>query len=198
MMAAAAPALSRRPTARSGDGGSLRQVTSGRERNYRPSWSHDGKWIYHTKQLGNDPPWIWKIRPDGSSPERITSGREAFESPDGRFLFCYEPSLSGDGTLRRLPLSGGSPESVLAFPGRLEGRWAVLGDDLYVFDSVMSPPAIVRYRIGKPEPHTIVTLPGNTRLYPGPAFTISPDGRYAIYNALDPVESDLMLVDKFN
>lgn len=78
-------------------GGAERRLTFGEGRNDGPDYSADGAWIYfNSSRTGRMQ--IWRVRPDGSEPTRITDSPYgdwfAHPSPDGRNLLVL--SYDGD------------------------------------------------------------------------------------------------------
>ena len=71
----------------SADGGSPRRFTTEPSQEVRPSWSRDGRWIYFGSNRSDT--WqVWKAPAEGGAAVQVTKngGREAFESPDGKFV----------------------------------------------------------------------------------------------------------------
>lgn len=66
-------------------GGTPTRLTKDPYDQVRPSWSHDGKWIYYGSDQADRKWEIWKLPIAGGPAIRITQGggREAFEAPDG-------------------------------------------------------------------------------------------------------------------
>src|SRR5581483_5454527 len=78
----------------------------------RPSWSRDGRWIYFgSNQSGHSQ--IWKESSSGGKAIQITrnGGEEAFESPDGKFLYYSERGEKG---IWRVSVEGGSEQRVIS------------------------------------------------------------------------------------
>jgi serine/threonine protein kinase/Tol biopolymer transport system component len=112
------------------EGGSPRQLTSDKGNETRPSWSHDGQWIYFGWDRGYTGAGnIWKIHPSGGEPVQLTQngGYQAFETPDGRWLYVGR----GPKLLRMSP--DGSGETFLR--DNVSGdMWTLGGRNVYVFD----------------------------------------------------------------
>jgi Tol biopolymer transport system component len=74
------------------DGGKPQRLTTDPGNEVRPSWSHDGQWVYYAwTPIGKDRA-IWKIRPAGGDPVRVASRiGNAFETPDGKWLYVSDP-----------------------------------------------------------------------------------------------------------
>ncbi len=92
----------------------------------RPSWSHDGKWIYYGSDQADRKWEIWKLPIAGGPAIRITQGggREAFEAADGRSVFYAKAEQNG---IWRVPTDGG--EEIAVTDGGRQGMWAVLPGD---------------------------------------------------------------------
>jgi Tol biopolymer transport system component/DNA-binding winged helix-turn-helix (wHTH) protein len=178
------------------DGEGLRRVTSVSNSSVRPSWSHDGAWLYFgSDQSGN---WqIWKIQPGGGPPLQLTQngGREAFEDPDGEFLFyTKEPPMQG---IWRLPLNTGSrtrvAEHKVSEAGR-QGRWGLGHRALYY----VNPPNILEFLELSANRSLPIALPGlSIGEDASNVLGASPDDRWVLLSV--PIRSDvgLMLVRNF-
>jgi len=97
------------------NGGEVRQLTSGMNRNYAPTVSPDNRFIaFHSNRSGIFQ--IWRMDRDGSNPVQLTTGNSESNWPrfsgDGRWVF-YEHFESGvSGTLWKVPVEGGTPIKV--------------------------------------------------------------------------------------
>ena len=109
--------------------GSLRNLTQDPGGDFRPSWSPDGQWIAFSSDRDSKKPRrafvtqhsteIYRVRPDGSSLQRITH-QDAFAgspawSPDGKRLLYYEATIDQvgkDHSVRRLNQSRGTTQIV--------------------------------------------------------------------------------------
>ena len=83
-----------------------------------PTWSNDGPWIYFASTRGGAIPDVWRVRPNGGDPIRVTrTGRfEPRESVDGRYLFYLDRHPGGapiEARLMSLALADGHEELVL-------------------------------------------------------------------------------------
>jgi len=113
------------------NGGDVRQLTSGMNRNYAPAVSPDNRFIaFHSNRSGVFQ--IWRMDRDGSNPVQLTFGNSESHWPeftaDGKFLIYehFEPGQSG--TAWRVPVEGGKPVKVAdGFAVRPEvsrdGKW---------------------------------------------------------------------------
>lgn len=136
--------------------------------------------------------------PEGArgQPVQVTrnGGREAFESPDGKFVYYSKLDVPG---LWSVPVEGGDETQVLEEPR--QGGWAVTQDGL-CFLSLDAPsgPTIEFFSFAKHRRRRIKTFPKEVRLGTGsPHFAVSPDGHWILYTQMDKAESDIMLVENF-
>jgi hypothetical protein len=93
-------------------GGKSVRFTQGSGSSIRPSWSHDGKWIYYCASENNGPQ-IWKKAAAGGPEIQVTTsgGCDQLESPDGAYVYYLKPDSR---SLWRLPTGGGVESEVLS------------------------------------------------------------------------------------
>ena len=109
-------------------GGSETRLTTAEGLDDGPEYTPDGSHIYfHSERTGV--PKIWRMQPDGSAQEQITSDEPYADwfphpSPDGRWLafLSYDKSVKGhpadqNVVLRVMPLAGGKPKVVATLFG---------------------------------------------------------------------------------
>jgi Tol biopolymer transport system component len=177
------------------DSGRTRQLDDGPSGEaYTPSWSRDGKWIYFSsRRSGMDQ--IWKIPAEGGSPVRITSrgGWVPLESVDGKTLFYG--SGAHDGTVRRIPTSGGEEQQVLSDVASWGSSFTVSANGIYFVKSTRGAAkqnlAFFDFATGH------ITLLADLPQPAGLNITISPDERILLYSRTEQYGSDLMLVENF-
>jgi Tol biopolymer transport system component len=160
-----------------------------------PSWSNDGRWLYfgsdRTGQLE-----IWKKPVDGGKAIQITrnGGAFSYESEDGRFLYFAKTVARGwEPGLWRVPVEGGKETLVLAqasWP-----RWTLAGSNIAYVNVEHRPRPI--FEIVNPTTGVLWQhdVPEST---PSPNYlSVSPDDRWILYSATEPLASDIMLVDNY-
>ena len=177
--------------------GTFRQVTNAASLEARPSWSRDGKWIYYTSNTSGQFE-IWKLPSDSgpsARPTKVTNGGgfEAFESPDGQFLYYTKaPNIDG---LWRLPTSRAG-NSELVDETVSEGHWAVASRGVLFVpfargvkarEVVFLPFAESRGRV------VFQTASDASRVFPG--FTVSSDGKSLVMPLVDNHGSHVTVVD---
>jgi hypothetical protein len=100
------------------------RLTSDAANEVRPSWSHDGQWIYFGWDKGGESR-IWKIHPSGGEPVQVSRhGGHAFETADGQWL-CV---VNGSTTLRMRP--DGSEETSVR-DGIAADHWILGGRHVF-------------------------------------------------------------------
>ena len=118
-------------------------------------WSGDGRWIYFRSDRGGKRQ-IWRVPYTGRSgpaehAERVTTGtaHEAFESPDGKWVYFVRQPQSlltiswwGNGSgLWRVPTGGGPEEKVL--DGVRAGAWGLAESGIFFVEPTVSRGATV-------------------------------------------------------
>jgi Tol biopolymer transport system component len=162
--------------------------TSGSGSKIRPSWSHDGKWIYYCAS-GDNGLQIWKKPATGGRELQITKngGCNQMESPDGRHLYYLS---TGNRTLRRVPVDGG--EEVQLTQLGAESQFTLGKYGLYFIASMdANTLKFLDYRTGSTK--TLGTLPGHVIH----GLAVSPDEHWLLYAKDESAGSHLMLVEKF-
>ncbi len=179
-------------------GGAPHRITVGNSGSVRPSWSRDGRWIYFGSNRTGA--WqVWKVPAEGGPPVQVTrkGGREAFESPDGKFVYYHKHYVPG---IWRVAVEGGEETEVL--DQGLQGHWAVLNDGICLLNrNAMPVPVIEFFSFATGRVVKLASLPREVIRFEGsfgiPSFAVSPDGQWILYNQADRVESNIMLVENF-
>jgi Tol biopolymer transport system component len=177
------------------DGGPPQALTSGTENAVTPQWSPDGQWVYYMR-IADDGGLtdIWKVRPSGGVPVRVTAGGQwmAFPSADGRTLYYGKRQQQG---IYSVPLAGGSETRITAdcFPG----RWASTRTGFYFVAGPprLAPAMLMFYSYAARDVREVMQLQ-NPTVY-APPLSISPDGTELLVNQDDGVLSQIMLVKNF-
>jgi Tol biopolymer transport system component len=172
-------------------GGKPVRFAGGAASSIRPSWSHDGRWIYYCASQ-NSGPQIWK-KPAAGGPEiQITrhGGCNQMESAEGAYLYYLSSDNRG---LCRVPPSGGQETLVLAAKGEMQFRLGMHG--AYFVD--LGAPRTVKYlNFTTGATKAIGVLPEPVHSQTG--LAISPDERWFLYGKSQLEGSQLMLVEKFH
>ncbi len=159
-----------------------------------PSWSHDGKLIYFTAEVSKGHK-IYRIPAEGGNAEEVASDPGALrpiESPDGAHLYLASrevtPELNKIGLLN--PQPGAATERVLRVRDCF--AWDVMPGGIYFVPA--DSPKMARYFDFASRRTTDVF---STDWGFGSGFSLSPDGRYLLYAAAGPEDSDIMMMDRY-
>jgi WD40 repeat protein len=185
----------------SSDGGPARRITNHPSVDAVPSWSHDGKWIYFSSdRTGRFE--IFKVPLEGGDPVQVTrnGGFGTQESADGKYLYYSRIRGPGSGSLIAVPRSpllrmsveDGQETQVIdgvherSWAPVQEGIWYLWGDnprhtELRFFD----------FKTGKTSSLNTLSKPIVTGL------AISPDGRELLFNQIDQMGSEILLMENF-
>jgi eukaryotic-like serine/threonine-protein kinase len=98
------------------NGGAVKQLTSGMNRNYAPDVSPDNRFIVlHSNRSGIFQ--IWRMDRDGSNPVQLTTGNSESNWPqfsaDSRSVIYQHFESGVSGTLWRVPVEGGPPQKIV-------------------------------------------------------------------------------------
>lgn len=181
-------------------GGAPRQWTPWRSAG-RPSWSHDGRWIYYMDTDSSGVTQLWKISAaGGGAPQQLTAdgGYDPFEAPDGKWLY-YNQARG----IRRMPANGG-PWTLVVPDVVIPGWWSVTPAGIFFVDvDVPGLPAHVLNKGPKPvyrwDPASgrsseVGRLDGGI-ITSTPDFCVSPDGRSLVYSRLEIAISQIRMID---
>ena len=100
-----------------------------------PTFSPDGQWIYFSGRVGASSAEIWRVKTDGTGPERVGPAAGAGThldanpsvSPDGQRL-VYGHVGNADSSLRVLTLSSGAIDSIAPYSSA--ARWSPVADEI--------------------------------------------------------------------
>ena len=180
-----------------GDGGRPWRLTNDAFEDVLPSWSRDGRSIYFASKRSGD--WqVWKMAIEGGQPVQITrnGGYEAFESPDGQFLYYSRRDGSVDPGIWRVPVGGGEEKQIL--DRGIWGYWALTDGGICLIDSAHSGGPVIEFFSFATKEFSILTRLDRSRAPSGPlAISVSGDGRWIYYWQADQIDNDIMLVENF-
>jgi Tol biopolymer transport system component len=181
----------------SSNGGTPRQLTSGKFENNVPSWSRDGRWIYFSSNRTGTFQ-IWKIPVDGGSEIQVTKkgGFVAFESYDGKYIYYAENNSNRD--ILRIPLAGGEEQLVdKHLSDLLWCMWKLTDRGIYFIKPDTSQKGrIYFYSFSTQQTNQIAIT--EKPIYDYSGIEVSPDGRSLLYTQVDRIESDIMLIQNFH
>ena len=155
---------------------------------YNASASRDGQWVYFAALLPEQPSAIWRMRPDGSSPEALplaedfNGEREDFPAPSPDGLRIAYTSQTDGGNIQRLRVRtiATGVRTALDVQG-VTPRWSPAGDYLAYVETWGYSGYYGALRVIRPDGT------GGRRLAPDTRYTWgidwSPDGKYIIARA---------------
>jgi len=110
-------------------GGSETRLTEAEGLDDGPEYTADGSKIYFQSERAGGVPKIWRMNPDGTAQEQVTSDEQYADwfphpSPDGKWLVfvSFDKSVEGhpfnqNVVLRLMPLAGGKPKVIATLFG---------------------------------------------------------------------------------
>lgn len=175
------------------DGSFPHRLNSSRTREYMPTWSRDGHWIYYSAlKEGQDR--LLKQNSETGEVIRVSDMTlfDAREGADGHTL--YAQAL--DGQLWQLPSAGGAPALVPGLEGINVSRyWTVAGKEIYLTRAENRSYVLRRYdTVTK----TLETLgPISSEVLAGtPGLSADPTQRYLLFVQRDQNRSSIMLQER--
>jgi Tol biopolymer transport system component/DNA-binding winged helix-turn-helix (wHTH) protein len=172
------------------ESGKPRRITSGDSSDVRPSWSQDGARIYFGSNRSGV--WeIWKASPEGQGLQPVTheGGREAFEDPEGKFLYYVKAAPTAG--IWRMPAAGGGTELVC--DRGWQGHWEIGRRGLYY----LNPENQLELRELPTGVRIVIPTPGFVASASGGLLGIAPEDRWLLVTMQVQSETDLSLVRNF-
>jgi TolB protein len=172
------------------ESGELRQLTEDPAIDINPAYSPDGRWIVFQSDRGGGRE-VWVMHPDGSDERQLTRG-----SFGGVHFFCWTADSrfvifrGADGGAWRVPVEGGEPELVSAHVGGW--HMSLSPDGRRILDNDHHALAVTE------------ALPDAPRVdvfaFDDPAIRLdysvwSPDGRWVLFDRLEPQEGDIWVLE---
>lgn len=169
---------------------------------HRIAWSHDGRWIYFQSMAQ-----IWKARADGQERQKVTNNwgdDDPEESPDGQYMYFRR-----DRSIWRISTAGGDEQELIkpqhdarfaAFQVAPAGLYCLELDrdehtaNLWFYN--LQSGDISKKESAVKTSRELVRLPVNDPSSVS-GISISPDGRYLLYPAVDHAETALVLTENF-
>jgi eukaryotic-like serine/threonine-protein kinase len=136
----------------------------------------------------------WLDRLDGVPLPGVSDARMPFVSPDSRWIGFVE----GDGTIRKVAVSGGSPITLARLSGPMFPRGLSWVDDATIIAGTNSPASgLMRLAAGGGEPAAL-TIPDSTKGEVGHLLPSGlPDGRSVLFTigAAQPEDTQIAMLD---
>ncbi len=172
--------------------------------NHFPVWSPDDKYIYFVRGMPPEPTDIWRIEPDGASPQRLTTHESAVSHPtfiDRRTLLYLATAADGTGPwLHMLDVERLVSHRITTGVERYTSLAASADGRRLVLTTTRSKSSLWRASIPEDEgtaseaiPITVRTLGGRSpRLGEGLLIFVAPKGRQdAIWKLVEGVATEL-------
>jgi Tol biopolymer transport system component/DNA-binding winged helix-turn-helix (wHTH) protein len=177
------------------DGGLAHPLTDQGSDDVNPSWSHNGQWIYFTSNRTGQ--WqIWRIPSQGGDALQLTrqGGFGGFESADGKLFYYAKTPAHPD--IWRVQLEDGQ-EAVLSPRLHLEDwtGWALVDNGIFFLqDTPEAHPMLSFLDFATAHIMDITPLqkqPWHSRV------SASDDGQVVLYQQVDMMVSNVMLLENF-
>jgi eukaryotic-like serine/threonine-protein kinase len=172
------------------DGSYLHRLSNKSRREYMPTWSRDGHWIYYTAlQDGSDR--LFKQNPDTGELIEVATERlmDAREEPDGQGIYSQSPDVK----LYRLPTAGGLPTpgpQLLSF--NVSRYWTLAGNRVYFAKSEGGSTSLERFDLATQKLQKLGSILHG--LQPGtPGLAVDPMEHYVVFVQQDQRRSTIML-----
>lgn len=164
-----------------------------------PSWSSDGRWIYfRSARSGSEQ--IWKVAATGDGqPVPVTKGGgvEAYESPDGKFVYFLRSHDRA--RLWRVPVGLGDEEEVPHGPTLKSGYWALTAKGICWIDvygtglwTAVTPVRLLPFGGGQ-----VMSLGEMPNSYFMPGISVRLDASAFVWSRQEH-SADLFLMDGFH
>jgi len=167
-----------------------------------PSWSHDSEWIYF---IGNSTPArgierIYRCPAAGGDAMALSmmSGYLPLESFDGNMVYFAAGNIAGKTVLETTSLKPTGTESQVEGmpPLSFVANWTINGNGVYFFPEQF-PKTLSYFDFATKEVRQIYEVGKGHNSY-SMGLSVSPDGRYLLYNVAEPSSKDIMLVEHFH
>jgi Tol biopolymer transport system component len=172
------------------DGSYLHRLSNNARREYMPTWSRDGHWIYYTAlQEGSDR--LFKQNPETGELIEVAAQTlmDAREERDGQGIY----SQSSDVKLYRLPIAGGLPTSgPPPLSLNVSRYWTLVGNRLYFAKAEGESTSLQRFDLTTQKLQRLGSV--SHGLVPGtPGLAVDPKEHYLVFVQQDQRRSTIML-----
>jgi Tol biopolymer transport system component len=168
-------------------GGEPRRLTNESAEDRTPFWSPDGRWVYFVSNRSGTNQ-IWRVPFEGGKASEVTRSGAIAGAENETGSEFYFTNLQG---LWRDPAS--PVNLATSFP--LVG-WVLWRDSVYYArPNAKGLVEIMRFRPAERRASVAVTLEHKPSDYD--TFAFSPDGQWLLYDRVDQVENEILLVDNF-
>ncbi len=176
-----------------GDGGNLHRLNDNGVREYLPSWSRDGQWVYFCS-LRDGQDRLWKQSPTSGQAIELTKDLfiDAVESSDGKLIYMER----AQGSIWQMPARGGRPQPIPELVGIHPARyWTVTDDTLYIVRQEQSPRELLAFNLVTRKFRALTTIPA--KLMGGtPGLAVDPKRQQILFVQRNQPRSVIMLQER--
>jgi dipeptidyl aminopeptidase/acylaminoacyl peptidase len=171
------------------DGNNLHRLNNSTVREYLPTWSRDGKWVYFVSLRGGSEQ-LWKQNPNSGEINQVTSETlfDAVESPIGDVIFAQKPQ----GAIWQIPHEGAPvpvPELSDARPARY---WSLAESKIYFVRHEKTPRELDYFDLRTRQIHKLTDIAG--ALLPGtPGIAVDPHSGVLLFVERNRARSTIVL-----
>jgi Tol biopolymer transport system component len=185
------------------DGSSARPITFDTDPEVAigvPVWSPRGDLIVFVRTHRTKGA-LWGIAPDGSNLHELVTGWAPCFSADGRWMYYWRVDVQ-PGRIERLPLDGGSSESIREGEGATQAAISIDGNTLFLMEPIRSNlhgflgggAAYVRASPPDGPSETILRVPAERLPARVLSLVMSPDGRHMATLLSDGATTNIWLL----
>ena len=175
------------------DGNNLHRLNNSPTREYMPTWSRDGQWIYFSS-LHDGQDQLYKQQPDTGQIMPLTQNffHDAVESAQGNTLYMQRR----DAGLWQMPLPSGAPTVVPELNSIHPVRyWTLAGEKLYFVRQERSPRELEVLDLITRQTSKLADIPGEL-LAGTPGLAVDPGGRWLLFVQKNQLRSSIMLQER--
>jgi len=172
------------------DGSNQHRLNDINAKEYAPSWSRDGRWIYFCSMRGGKDQ-LWKQAWDSGQAVQMTQDTfiDAAESSDGQILYMQR----SHGGLWQMSPAGGNPEAVPELVNVFLGRyWMLAGDIIYFVRQEDVQHKLESFNLKTRKFQELATIP-NQLLVGTPGISVDPSRNWLLLVQRSQRRSTIML-----
>jgi Tol biopolymer transport system component len=174
-------------------GGTPKRLTGSAFDENMPTYSRDGRWIYFNS-MRSGRRQVWRMPAAGGDAVQITTGGglRPVESPDQNSIFYVAES---GGAIWQVPKNGGRETEVVSCVHQTAYGFELTTEGIYFRDCSESSKQYIRFfnfatRQSRPVAEA-------NELPFGSTLSVSPDGKYLLFDQAAKMDTDLILLENF-
>lgn len=167
-----------------------REVAASRENLSSPVWSKDCRWLFAIEE---DRAELYRVPSSGGLAERFTLNHSNHCEVIGDRLVFNVMDATGV-VLWSKPVGGGQEVPLENMPKlAYEDGWTATATGIYYTDYLSKPTGVKFYDLKSRTIRQVMALDPISTRSAGPDITVSPDGRWLLYDQVDDEQSEIML-----